>query len=114
MPALLTRIDTAPNSLAIASISASTAAASVTSRTRPTPPFADRGGAGFAGGGADHFRAGARQGVGDRRADAAAGAGDEGDFAREDCAHRWLPNPLDVIRPATPPPAPRSRACRRT
>src|SRR5579885_975028 len=40
MPALLTRIDTAPNSLAIASISASTAAASVTSRTRPTPPCA--------------------------------------------------------------------------
>src|SRR5512146_717834 len=41
MPALLTRIDTGPNSLPIASINASTAAPSVTSSTRPAPPIAD-------------------------------------------------------------------------
>src|SRR5690606_3259423 len=40
MPALLTRIETGPNSFAIASTSASTDAASVTSSLRPCPPAA--------------------------------------------------------------------------
>ena len=42
MPALLTRIETGANSLAIASTSASTAAPSQTSSTRPWPPSAAR------------------------------------------------------------------------
>src|SRR5512142_2160730 len=42
MPALLTRIETGPYSLATASMSASTAAPSVTFSTRPTPACAAR------------------------------------------------------------------------
>src|SRR5690606_10190068 len=42
MPALLTRMEIAPNSLPMASTSASTAAASVTSSLRPWPPSAAR------------------------------------------------------------------------
>src|SRR5690606_12774183 len=42
MPALLTRIETAPNSLVIESISASTAPGSLTSSLRPWPPLPAR------------------------------------------------------------------------
>jgi hypothetical protein len=49
--------------------------------------FADGRRPGFGGGRADHFCALRCQFGGDSRADAAAGAGDQGDLAREFLAH---------------------------
>ena len=88
MPALLTRTCSAPCSLTIASISASTAAPSVTSSDDAAAArergqrLADRRGAGLGGRGADDATALARQFDGDRPADAARGAGDQGDLRR--------------------------------
>jgi hypothetical protein len=96
MPALLTRIETAPNSLPMSSINASTAApvgdiqhpavAAVRSQ-----PLADGRGTGFAGCRADHRGPHRGQFIGNRRANAATGAGDQRDFTLQCLAHRWFP-----------------------
>ena len=96
MPALLTRMETPPNSFAMRidqrfdrrAVGDVQHAAVAAVRGEA---FADGGRAAVAGRGADHGRAERGEFVGDRRADAAAGAGDQGDFALQQLfAHAWL------------------------